>query len=165
MQRKKRLLPLRYCLLPGALILALLTGCGHVIGDTRYDMISVPEERLAQVKAFDWQAMTDPQPPDTPDEMVTIDPDATELPLSLNQCRAMVLQHNLDLKVQWFNPKIAEEAVASARAVFEPLAFSSFNFYKSETPTISDLETSSSQSESWDLGLNIPLRTGGGKSR
>ena len=73
----------------------------------------------------------------------------------------MVMQNNLDLRVQWFNPKIAGETVTVARAVFEPLVFSSFNFYKSETPTISDLEASSSQSESWDLGLNIPLRTGG----
>lgn len=161
MQSKKLSLPSRYGLFPGLLILALLTGCGHVIGERRHDTVSVPEERLTQVKAFDWKAMADPQPPDTSDEVVTIDPDATELPLNLNQVRAMVLQNNLDLKVQWFNPKIAEEAVASARAVFEPLAFSSFNFYKSETPTITDLDASSSQSEGWDVGLSIPLSTGG----
>lgn len=151
----KSLFPLKYRLLQWILILGLLTGCRHTISDTRYDTIAVPEERLTQVKAFDWQAMADPQPPDISDEVVTIDSGTTELSLSLNQCRAMVMQNNLDLQVQWFNPKIAGEAVNTARAAFEPLAFSSFNFYKSETPSIS------SQSESWDVGLNIPLSTGG----
>ncbi|MBW1914306.1 MAG: TolC family protein [Deltaproteobacteria bacterium] len=166
----KSLFPLKYRLLQWILILGLLTGCRHTISDTRYDTIAVPEERLTQVKAFDWQAMADPQPPDISDEVVTIDSGTTELSLSLNQCRAMVMQNNLDLQVQWFNPKIAEEAVNTARAVFEPLAFSSFNFYKSETPVFYKsgttpsrnlVKSSSSQSESWDVGLNIPLSTGG----
>ena len=122
----KSLFPLKYRLLQWILILGLLTGCRHTISDTRYDTIAVPEERLTQVKAFDWQAMVDPQPPDISYEVVTIDSGTTELSLSLNQCRAMVMQNNLDLQVQWFNPKIAEEAVNTARAVFEPLAFSSF---------------------------------------
>ncbi len=161
MQSIRSLLPSKYLLLPGALFLGLLTGCGHVMGEKRYDTVSVPEERLSQVKAFDWQAMTDPRPPDTSDEVVTIDPDATELPLNLDQVRAMVLQNNLDLKVQAFNPEIAAEGVTAARAVFEPLAFAGFNFYKSETPTIDILAASSSESEGWNVGLNLPLSTGG----
>ena len=50
-QSKKLSLPSRYGLFPGLLILALLTGCGHVIGEKRYDTVSVPEERITQVKA------------------------------------------------------------------------------------------------------------------
>ena len=66
---------------------------------------------------------------EAPDEVVTVAPDATELPLSLDQCRAMVLQNNLALKVVRFDPEIAEEGVIVARAVFEPLVFAGFDFF------------------------------------
>ena len=130
MKLKQYLLPPRFFLLV-LVIPALLTGCGLIISDSRYDTVSVPEEPLTQIQAFDWQTMSDPGAFGTTEEVVTVDPDAAELPLTLDQCRAMVLQNNLDLKVQQFYPEIAEESVSEARAAFEPLAFSSFNFYKS----------------------------------
>jgi len=152
-----QLLLLGFWLLPAM----LLSGCGLIIKDTRYDTVSIPEDRLRQVQAFDWETMSDPEGADAPGEVVTIDPDATELPLNLDQCRAMVLRNNLDLKVRQIEPEIAEESVTEARAAFEPLVFSSLTFHESETRTADIVAASSSQSESWDVGLSLPLRTGG----
>lgn len=320
MNPRRSLLLFKCWLLPGVLALGLSTGCGHVIGEKRYDTVSVPEERLTQVEAFDWETMSDTEEPKTVEEVISVPVDTmdteavvptrskatrlqsvaidkgeegiritviadgeirdyrsftlnqparivfdlfqlrspyrrvevldvdskwvkrvrhyghpdkvrivvdtaeaylssyaaeplshgleivvgriaatlkakeiaalpttpvgiaetpgepmppSEMPalgktmeeevlsLTLEQCRAMVLQNNLDLKVQWFNPKIAEKAVAAARAVFEPLVFSSFSFYKSETPTVDIVAASSSESEGWDVGVSMPLSTGG----
>lgn len=160
MQIERSLFSLKYCL-SAVLTLALLTGCGHVIGEKRYDTVPVPEERLTQVKAFDWQAMADPRKVDIPDEEITIDPDADELRLSLEECRAIALRNNLDLKVKRLSPELSEESVVEARAAFEPLAFSSFSFYKSEAPTVDIVAASSSQARGWDVGASLPLSTGG----
>ena len=160
--------PMSHRLLPALCALVLLSGCSYIISDARYDTVSVPEERLTQVEAFDWQAMSDTTAPDTPDRIVTVDPDATELPLSLDQSRAMVMRNNLDLKVQWYNPRIAREGVNVARAAFEPLVFAGFAFSSSEEIPVPfeadgvqlDGQTDR-QTQSWNADLSVPLRTGG----
>lgn len=139
----------------------LVVGCGYIIRDTRYDTIAVPEERVTHINAFDWETMSDPEASKAIDEVVAFDPEAKELPLSLEHCRAMVLQNNLDLKVQRIDPEIAVKEVAAAQAVFEPLIFAGFDFFNSETPTVSDLDASSVESEGWNVGFSLPLRTGG----
>jgi len=139
----------------------MLLGCSHLAAEDRYSAISVPEKRLTEVKAFDWQAMADPTKADLTEQAITVDPEAKELFLSIEDCRAAMLRNNLDLAVERLSPQIAEAGVAEARAAFEPLAFSSFSFYKSETPTVDIVAASSSQSEGWDLGLSLPLKTGG----
>jgi outer membrane protein TolC len=87
-----------------------------------------------------------------------------ELELTLEQCRALTLENNLDLKVQLINPAIAAEKVSQQEAQFEAAFYSNMTFSKTDTPTASFLdEISGSKVDyiSTGLGVEVPLRTGG----
>lgn len=47
-------------------------------------------------------------------------PATAPAPLSLGQCITRALQRNFDLEIQRYNPQIAQDAVAAARADFDP---------------------------------------------
>lgn len=87
-----------------------------------------------------------------------------ELKLSLEQCRALTLENNLDLKVQLINPIIAAESVSQEEARFEAAFTSNVNYVKTDTPTASFLdEISGSQTDylGAGLGVQVPMQTGG----
>jgi outer membrane protein len=86
-----------------------------------------------------------------------------ELKLTLEQCRAMVLENDLDLKVQLINPTIAAEKVTQQEAQFESAFFSNVRYGKTDTPVASSIDIAGSKLEysSTDLGVRVPLRTGG----
>jgi len=88
-------------------------------------------------------------------------PTAAQLELTLEECRAIALRNNLDLRVQLINPTIAAEAVSEAEARFEPSLFSNATYARTETPTSTALDASESKYVAADVGVNIPLRTGG----
>ena len=99
-----------------------------------------------------------------PDANDVNDVPAEELELSLEQCRALTLENNLDLKVQLINPAIAAEQVSEQEAQFEAAFTSYMNYVKTDTPTASFLdEISGSQTDyvGSGLGVQVPLRTGG----
>jgi outer membrane protein TolC len=87
-----------------------------------------------------------------------------ELELTLEECRALTLENNLDLKVQLINPALAAERVSEQEAQFEAVFYSNLTFSKTDTPVASFLdEISGSQVDytSTNLGVQVPLRTGG----
>jgi len=83
------------------------------------------------------------------------------LTLSIEECRALALQHNLDLAVQLLDPTIARENLTQAEAKFESLFTASVRNSVFDQPTDTSLNGSSVKSFSGDLGFQIPLRTGG----
>ena len=88
---------------------------------------------------------------------------AKELTLTLEQCRALTLENNLDLKVQLISPAIAAEKVSEQEAQFEAAFFSNVRYGKTDTPVASILDIAGSQLDysTTDLGVRVPLQTGG----
>lgn len=91
--------------------------------------------------------------------------DAPErLELDVTEVRRAALDNNLDLRVERVQPAIARERVSEEEARFEATFFGSTSYNRAEVPgapgnpTGPDLVQRSRQTE---LGVSIPLRTGG----
>lgn len=88
-------------------------------------------------------------------------PPPESMPVSLADVRAAALRHNLDLRVERFNPRTAAERVREEAAAFEAVFSGSVRWARTDQPVA--LATESTQNESFlaELGLSAPLRSGG----
>jgi outer membrane protein len=120
---------------------------------------SVPQEAVRQIDVIDLEEATE----EKPGTAEVAEPEISELELSLEECRALALENNLDLQVQLINPTIAREAISQEEAKFEATFTGNVNYAKTNTPVASRLDIAGSKVDSSyiDLGVNIPLRTGG----
>lgn len=84
-----------------------------------------------------------------------------EIALSLEECRAFTLENNLNLRAELINPTIEKENISQAEARFEAAFSGSASYSKSDSPTDSLLVGSSRESSDINLGVDLPLRTGG----
>ncbi|MBN1845929.1 MAG: hypothetical protein JW810_09615, partial [Sedimentisphaerales bacterium] len=142
-------------------LLMALAGCREFIVEPDPAERAHPPESFRHIEAFDWQAVSESpagQEPNAPGAEPNV---PAELTLTIEECRAAALRHNLDLQVQLFVPLLSEQAVTAAEAVFEPLAFSQFDFVKTDSPTSLELDASKQEYASIDAGVQLPLRTGG----
>jgi len=152
---------LRTCaLVPLCACALLLTGCEQFPGDEDFYEIKIAPEKLRQIETLELQeAKTE--------ENHRIDANEVppkELKLNLEQCRALTLENNLDLKVQLISPAIAAERVGEEQAAFESAFFSNMSFSKTDTPSATFLEEISGSQVDYvrtGLGVQVPLRTGG----
>ncbi len=154
------------CLLSSVLCLLLcacallLTGCESFPGDEKFYEIKIAPEKLRQIETLELQEAEAkengrPEPNAAPPK---------EIRLTLEQCRALTLENNLDLKVQLISPAIATERVGEEEAAFEAAFFSNMTYSKTDTPTASELDVISGSQVSalyTGLGVQVPLRTGG----
>lgn len=81
--------------------------------------------------------------------------------LSLEECRALALEHNLDLRVALINPTTSELRLTEEEAAFEALFTAGFSRSETDQPTSSNLDGSQTRRDGYDLGVSIPLRSGG----
>jgi outer membrane protein len=90
-------------------------------------------------------------------------PPPERMTLSVPEVRQAALQNNLGLKVELYRPAIENERLAKEQAKFEPSAFLRGSAGENDPPpTVSPFtETLTSSGE---LGLRLPLRTGGSTS-
>jgi len=135
-----------------------LPGCKeYFLGEPFYE-IKVEPEKLRQIETLDLEQAKDEEkqkarPNDDPPEV---------LELTLEKCRALALENNLDLKVQLISPAIAAERVSEEEARFESAFFSNVSYGKTDRPEKSTrLQGRSTDSSYVDLGVRVPLRTGG----
>ncbi len=87
-----------------------------------------------------------------------------QLELTLEKCRAAVLQNNLQLKTRLIDPVIAEERVQQERARFDAVFNSGVGLRKNDSPGVNQLAQitgTTTEQSSAQLGLSIPLLTGG----
>ncbi len=146
------------CLL--ILLSTIMTGCVNFPGDEDFYEITVAPEKLRQVETLELQE-ADVQENNRVDAN---EPPPKELMLNLEQCRALTLENNLELKVQLISPAIAAEQVGEAEAAFEAAFTSNMVYSKTDTPQASFLDEISGTKTSYlynDLGVQVPLRTGG----
>jgi outer membrane protein TolC len=97
----------------------------------------------------------------TPEAPLFADPNDEQVVLSLEQCRAMALQNNLGLKAILIGPKISQAAVQAEEAKFEAAFTSNINYTKTDSPTASRLSSSQDETARTNLGVQMPLQTGG----
>jgi len=140
--------------------LILLAGCEQFFGDEDTYQIRIAPEKSRQIETLELKKAKEKEK-EKPD-VNEVPPE--ELELTLEQCRALTLENNLDLKVQLINPAIAAERVSEQEAQFEAVFYSNLTYSKTDTPVASFLdEISGSQVDylGTNLGVQVPLRTGG----
>jgi outer membrane protein len=137
--------------------LIALTGCEQFTSDMEpYETRIAPPEETRQIRPLVLQETKEI-------EKIAEEP-PKELELTLEQCRALTLENNLDLKVELINPAIAAEQVSQQEAQFEAAFTTNLAYSKTDTPVASFLdEISGSQVDYFatNLGVQVPLRTGG----
>ena len=138
----------------------LLGGCLDYLSTDGPQKVRIEPERFHHVETLELKEAREQQAEPITDAN---EAPAEEIALTLEQCRALTLGNNLDLKVQLINPAVAAERVNQERAKYE-LAFTASGGYgKTDTPQPSTLDISGSNVDySYSgLGVNVPLRTGG----
>ena len=141
---------------PLAVIVLVLAVCAAGCGACRTEAPAVPADRLRAIEPFDPAAMSAPETPPSAEPVLS-----TETSLSLEECRADALAHNLDLKVALLSPTIAAEAVNEAEARFEASLFSGLGFARVDSPPFGAAPSAQGETTDANLGVDIPLRTGG----
>ena len=156
----------RLCVIAGFGVV-LLSGCSYFRGSNDYDALDVAPETLRQIDTLELKEAKEEEVPKSDsdkEEISTPDSDKpapSELVISLEECRALALENNLDLRVQLISPTIAAERVSETEAKFEATFSSRVNYYKGKSPPASQLEGTSSENADINLGVSFPLRTGG----
>ncbi len=149
----------RFVVLVG-LTLISLAGCEGFLGGDDYYKVKIAPEKFHHIEALELQEAAE----EVEDPVVDVNEvPAKELTLTLEQCRALTLGNNLDLKVQLINPAIAAERVNQEQARFEAAFTANGGFGKTDTPVPSttDIPGSNVDFTYSGLGVRVPLRTGG----
>jgi len=153
----KQLFPTKSFALFIAFGFLLVAGCEEFPTAREFYEYHTPPAKLRQIEQFDWEQLKAPpqQPPDANQ------PPPGELQLTLQECRALAMTNNLSLKVQLIAPAIAAQRVSQEEAKFEAAFSTTASYSKTDTPTETTLTGSSVDASNVDLGVQVPLRTGG----
>jgi outer membrane protein len=137
----------------------ILTGCVHFNSNEKdYNIFDADIGSVRQIEPIVLEEAREETAEYNP-----VEPELPEIEVSLEQCRALTLENNLDLTVQLIEPTIAAELVSQEEARFEA-TFSGLAIYsKIDSPVSSILDITGNKMDNFytDLGVNFPLRTGG----
>lgn len=140
----------------------LISGCEEQYFPDEYSHVNVPEEKLNTIETFEignFEIKNDQNPVNQPYK--TENRNAFEnIELSLEECRLYTLNNNLELKAQLIEPDISAERIKEQNAKFEPSFTASTQFTQIDTPVNNSTGIGSEKFQT-DVGLDIPLRTGG----
>ena len=146
-----------------------LTGCTFGYGTGRSGELVVPRERLRsvqpatmeQIAASAPKAAPTTAPTTLPTTLPAPLPEQREVSLTIEEARRLALEHNLELRVELFEPAVARETLNEEHARFEALFNTSINYDKTDSPTATRLESNQSNNLRVTPGLELPLVTGG----
>jgi outer membrane protein TolC len=138
-------------------ISVFLVGCEEFAKEEDFYAIRVKPEQTHQIQTLKLETRADGNRPTEANK-----PAQSEIKLSIEQCRAMSLKNNLDLKVQLIEPAIAAKQVSEEEAKFESSFFSNLSYSNINQP-VSVLASQASKYKSGviDAGVEVPLQTGG----
>ena len=139
----------------------LFSGCHHFINEEDAYSIEVPPEAFQQIDTLELKEAQKTEKEEEINLEKDTEPPPSEFILSLEKCRVLTLENNLDLKVELVNPTIAAERITQEEAGFEAIFKSETVYSKSDSPTSSSLEGSEEEYAYTNLGVSLPLRTGG----
>ena len=137
----------------------LFGGCEKFAAEVDFYEVEIAPEKLRQVETLDLQDMESEEKKQADVNEAA----AKELKLTLEQCRALALANNLDIKVQLISPSIAAQRVSEEEARFESAFNASAGYIKADTPVATSLDIAGSSVDYsyTNLGVRVPLRTGG----
>lgn len=153
--------------LPGLLAcsLFLISGCTYVNKVKEINevppIVEIPVETFHEIDVIELK-----EDPVEEDESVIPDiqepePELAEYKLSLEECRALTLENNLDLRVELINPTIQKERLSQEEAKYEATFSQTINYSKSNQVSASIIQGTKTDSVTVDMGVDMPLRTGG----
>lgn len=141
----------------------LLTSNGCFLFPSNRDLhgrMVVPPEKLHKVAPLQLPKAKEQKQP-----IIDVNETPAEtLELTLEQCRAMALQNNLELQATLINPSIAAEQAKEERARFEAIFTASVSKRKWDRPfmnQLSGLQGTQGERDSLSVGLNQPFVSGG----
>ncbi|MHC5023103.1 MAG: TolC family protein, partial [Planctomycetota bacterium] len=156
-------------LLAAAPLLVAPAACTNVFEDDYFTQ-RIPSERLREIEPRSIAADSRSEPVSVEEmtqeyrdrifDLEVPEPPAT-LDLSLADLRASTLSNNLDLEVQFVAPSIAQADVDAEEAKFEWTFRGSGSRTKTDSPSVDATQTSQGEFDQFNLGLTVPLRTGG----
>ena len=83
-----------------------------------------------------------------------------KLTLSLDDTIRLALENNTDIRLDHAQVETAKDALQRALGIFDPLAQSSFNAFRTLSPPFSDIAASNSLTQSTQVGVTQTLETG-----
>ncbi len=147
----------------GTLSLLLAGGCSGPFFRPEDEIAGPSIERLHQIDTLRLEDHSRAAPqadePGAPEESVR--PVRPTADVSLADVRAAALANNLDMKVELVNPSIAQAGVDAEEAKFEATFVASARQTHSDQAVEFATESSQADVSRFNLGVNIPLRTGG----
>ncbi|MEN8126751.1 MAG: TolC family protein [Planctomycetota bacterium] len=140
----------------------VISGC-QSNKEAPYYKMKVPAEKTRTIKPLSLKEFESEVQPTVTSILELPEETPEKVDLTLEQCRALAMENNLDLKVQLIAPNIAQETVNTERAKFEAAFFTNVNYYKFDQPNIyiDNIEGTQGDTTSFDWGVNLPLQTGG----
>lgn len=133
-----------------------LAGCEEFTKEEDFLDVKVKPEQTREIKTLKLEEKKEPN------EGVEVNkPAQGEIKLSIEQCRAMTLKNNLDLKVQLIEPAIAAKQVSEEEAKFESSFFTNLTYANIDQPSVIVEQAQQYKSQTADLGVQVPLQTGG----
>lgn len=155
-------------LAPGALLVlasaAGLSGCANPFATHPSDYGPVvPVETLRSVSTLRLEDYARPADDSAPPLQEPPDPFAglERLQVTIEQCRAWALQHNMDLQVALVEPTIQQVGLSEEEAKFEAIFRTRMRYSDIDNAVATELENSQAQILDITPGVTIPLRTGG----
>ncbi|MBC8379680.1 MAG: TolC family protein [Planctomycetes bacterium] len=155
----------RYILI-GSLLLSVvlwLSGCRQPSSDTAFYKLKTSPEKVREIKTLELESYRSEPQPDIPSVLELPEEPLDKIALELDQCRALALENNLDIKVQLIAPAITQESLNAERAKFEASFTTNLTYNKTDQPTATTLDISGSGADysNVDMGVEIPFQTGG----
>jgi outer membrane protein len=144
-----------------ALLLSLifvLAGCGSPSDRYGLHELGVSPQQVHEIEPLELKKAEPSEAPPEPNKP----PEKVEL--SLPQSRALALENNLQLKTALISPSIAAAQLGAEEAKFESSFFANLNANKFNQPAVNfqgQIAGSQRESLGGDLGVQVPLRTGG----
>lgn len=159
----------RAIVLSGA-VLAALAGCANPLASDESDYgRRVPVERLRQIDPMAMEQYKKEAPPIKDEDLAGVMRSrfdrgrfdgVAKAELTLEECRASALEHNLDLKVALISPTIAAQSVSEEEGRFESAFTTRALWSQTDSPTASTLSSAQAKTQSVEPGVTIPLRSG-----
>jgi outer membrane protein len=146
-----------------ACVLAL-PGCGSPFASESHRGRQVPAERLRTIDALRLDRRE--AAPDSGGSEPAVAARSrfdgqSEVPLSIEEARALALSNNLEIKVSLLDPAIAEQRVREEEGRFEAAFTTRALWQETDAPTASQLSSAQQRFQLVEPGVRVPLRTGG----
>ncbi|MHC4108457.1 MAG: TolC family protein, partial [Planctomycetota bacterium] len=145
-----------------------LAGCASPFEGLTHVPVGPPLEALHEIDAIRLEDESRSEPvtveeaaEEAVEELIERHPPPQTLDLNLSDVRAAALANNLDLKVELISPSIAQTRLDEEEAKFEAIFTGSARRTTTDRPTELATESSEATIDNFQLGLLVPLATGG----